>query len=302
MSYLEIENVTKAYAAHVAIKDLNFSVPKGCIFGLLGPNGAGKTSLIRIINQITAADSGRVLLNGEPLRPSHISKIGYLPEERGLYKKMKVLEQIVYFARLKDVPKKEAQERALKWLKHFEIESWKYKRVDELSKGMQQKVQFILTIIHNPELIILDEPFSGFDPVNTELIKNEIRNLRDKGATIIFSTHRMESVEEICDYIGMINLSTKVLEGSVREVRESFKRNEFIAEFSGDINAISVKPESVTDTGSGRQKAVFRTNTSDGRKSLIRSLNEHTELYSFEERLPSINEIFIQKVKEGKNG
>ncbi|MFT4523379.1 MAG: ABC-2 type transport system ATP-binding protein [Bacteroidia bacterium] len=296
--FLEIDSVTKTYADHVAIKDITFTIPHQSIFGLLGPNGAGKTTLIRIINQITAADSGEVRIKGERLSRKHISKIGYLPEERGLYKKMKVLEQIVYFAQLKDVPKKEAYDKAMYWLKRFDIESWKDKKIEELSKGMQQKVQFILTIIHEPELIILDEPFSGFDPVNTELIKNEIKELNNNGATIIFSTHRMESVEEICDYVGMINLSKKVLEGPVMEVRSSFKKNEYEVEFSGDLNGFSYEALRIDKTFQADVKrAIFIIDPKES-KILISALNEQVHIVSFAEKLPSIKDIFIQKVNE----
>lgn len=302
MAFLEINQVTKGYDGHLAIKDLDFSIPRGSIYGLLGPNGAGKTTLIRIINQITAADSGEVIFDGEKLNPSHISRIGYLPEERGLYKKMKVLEQIIYFGRLKDLSKKEAQERALFWLDKFDLTSWKYKKIEELSKGMAQKVQFILTVLHKPELIILDEPFSGFDPVNTELIKQEIKQLREDGATVIFSTHRMESVEEICDYVGMINLSKKVLEGSVLDVRTSFKRNEYEVKFRGELNGFAYEPESVAPKDSlGLTTAIFKVDESQT-KDLIDKLNKHVQLASFSESLPSIKDIFIHKVEEGKNG
>ncbi len=303
MSYLQIEEVTKTYSGHVAIKDLSFSIPKGSIFGLLGPNGAGKTTLIRIINQITAADSGRIVFDGRKLHPDHIPLIGYLPEERGLYKKMKVREQIVYFARLRNMNRAKAYDVATSWLKKFELYDWRNKKVEELSKGMQQKVQFILTVIHEPSLIILDEPFSGFDPVNTEMIKNEIKDLRDKGATIIFSTHRMESVEEICDHVGMINLSKKVLEGEVRRVRESFRKNEYVVDYTGDLSEVDFKPISVIDLpGAGGKRAVFTSVEGDARKKLIDSLNRHVYIQTFSEKLPSIHEIFIQKVEEGKNG
>lgn len=302
MAFIEVNNVTKGYEGHLAIKGLNFSIPKGSIYGLLGPNGAGKTTLIRIINQITAADTGEVIFNGERLNPSHIARIGYLPEERGLYKKMKVLEQIVYFGRLKDLSKKESEKRALHWLEKFDLLDWKYKKVEELSKGMAQKVQFILTVLHEPELIILDEPFSGFDPVNTELIKNEIKHLRDNGATIIFSTHRMESVEEICDFVGMINLSQKVLEGSISDVRNSFKKNEYQVLFRGDLNGIAFEPKSVTrEERLGLNKALFVIEPEKA-KGLIKALNDTVEIASFSEELPSIKDIFIQKVEEGKNG
>lgn len=302
MSYLQIQGVSKSYEGHQAIADLNFSIPKGSIFGLLGPNGAGKTTLIRIINQITAADSGSVLIDGEELGPKHTRQIGYLPEERGLYKKMKVLEQIVYFARLRNMSYPDATKAANMWLKKFEIESWKNKKVEELSKGMQQKVQFILTVIHQPSLIILDEPFSGFDPVNTELIKNEIRRLKSEGATIIFSTHRMESVEEICDYVGMINLSKKVLEGSVREVRESYRRNEYVVDYTGSFDGFAFEASDIKDLPGGKVKrASFFSIAPSDKKKFITQLNEQVEIHQFSEKLPSIHEIFIQKVTEGKD-
>lgn len=286
----------------MAIKELNFSIPKGSIYGLLGPNGAGKTTLIRIINQITAADSGDVIFDGERLHPKHVERIGYLPEERGLYKKMKVLEQIVYFGRLKNLSRKESEKRALHWLGKFELLDWKYKKIEELSKGMAQKVQFILTVLHEPELIILDEPFSGFDPVNTELIKEEIKQLRDEGATIIFSTHRMESVEEICDYVGMINLSTKVLEGSVVEVRNSFKTNSYEVRFKGDIDAVSIVPTTIGKPDAlGYAELQFNIDERQS-KQLIDQLNTHGEISEFKQSLPSIKDIFIQKVEEGKHG
>ncbi len=301
-TFLEVNNVTKGYEGHLAIKNLNFAIPKGSIYGLLGPNGAGKTTLIRIINQITAADSGEVIFDGERLNPSHISRIGYLPEERGLYKKMKVLEQIIYFGRLKDLSKKESEKRALFWIDKFGLNDWKYKKVEELSKGMAQKVQFILTVLHEPELIILDEPFSGFDPVNTELIKKEIQLLRKNGATVIFSTHRMESVEEICDYVGMINLSQKVLEGSIVDVRNSFKKNEYEVLYRGDLGDLTYSPKSTNfEQRLSLNKSVFIIDPTESR-ALISELNKQVEIVSFSEELPSIKEIFIQKVEEGKNG
>ncbi|MCB9261113.1 MAG: ATP-binding cassette domain-containing protein [Flavobacteriales bacterium] len=302
MAFLEVRNVTKAYEGHLAIKDLNFSIPDKKIFGLLGPNGAGKTTLIRIINQITAADSGEVIFDGEKLQPKHIERIGYLPEERGLYKKMKVLEQVVYFGRLKNLSKQESEKRALHWLNKFGLNDWKYKRIDELSKGMAQKVQFILTVLHQPDLIILDEPFSGFDPVNTELIKSEIKELNKAGATIIFSTHRMESVEEICDYVGMINKSQKVLEGSVMDVRNSYKKNEFEVEYKGSLDGFVPQPASVEINDDTKvNKATFVIDWNE-KKELINKLNQQVDIESFNENLPSINDIFIAKVKEGNNG
>jgi ABC-2 type transport system ATP-binding protein len=294
---LEIQGVSKAYKDHQAIRDIDFRVPRGSIFGLLGPNGAGKTTLIRIINQITAPDTGQVLFDGESLKPDHIARIGYLPEERGLYKKMKVLEQIIYFGRLKNLSKKEASARAKAWMKRFDIESWANKKVEELSKGMQQKIQFIITVLHKPDLIILDEPFSGFDPVNTELIKQEIKRLRDKGATVIFSTHRMESVDEICDYLGMIHKSQKVLEGSVHDVRNSYKKEELVVRYKGDLNGLSeAVVEELKSYADGTREVVMKVDTH--RKKLIEQLNNQVDLLSFEDRLPSIHEIFISKVNE----
>jgi ABC-2 type transport system ATP-binding protein len=294
---LEIQGVSKAYKDHQAIRDIDFRVPRGSIFGLLGPNGAGKTTLIRIINQITAPDTGQVLFDGEPLKPDHIARIGYLPEERGLYKKMKVLEQIIYFGRLKNLSKKEASARAKAWMKRFDIESWANKKVEELSKGMQQKIQFIITVLHKPDLIILDEPFSGFDPVNTELIKQEIKRLRDKGATVIFSTHRMESVDEICDYLGMIHKSQKVLEGSVHDVRNSYKKEELVVRYKGNLNGLSeAVVEELKSYADGTREVVMKVDTH--RKKLIEQLNNQVDLLSFEDRLPSIHEIFISKVNE----
>ncbi len=224
---LKIENIVKQYENHVALNDVSLTVPQGSVFGLLGPNGAGKTSLIRIINQITAPDSGRVYFKNELLKPEHISQIGYLPEERGLYKKMEIGDQILYLAQLKGLSKTESIKRAKYWFEKMEIESWWKKKVEELSKGMQQKVQFIATIIHEPELLILDEPFSGFDPVNAEIIKNEFLELNKKGTTIIFSSHRMESVEQLCDHIALIDKSKKILEGRVSDIRNLNKDNSY---------------------------------------------------------------------------
>ena len=222
---LQIMHVSKRYSNHQALKDVSLSVPEKSVFGLLGPNGAGKTSLIRIINQITGPDSGEVFFKGEKLQQKHVERIGYLPEERGLYKKMTVGDQVLYLARLKGLSKQEAKKRLTLWFEKFEMQSWWKKKVEELSKGMQQKVQFIVTVIHEPELLILDEPFSGFDPINAQLIKNEILDLRKKGATVIFSTHNMGSVEELCDNIALINKSEKILDGTVKEIRKANRTN-----------------------------------------------------------------------------
>ena len=220
---IEVINVTKRYAEHVALNNVSLSVPEGSIYGLLGPNGAGKTTLIRILNQITGPDTGKVLIDGEPLRPQHVERIGYLPEERGLYKKMKVGEQAIYLAQLKGISKPEATKRLKAWFEKFEVGDWWNRPVEELSKGMQQKVQFITTVIHEPDILIFDEPFSGFDPINANLLKESILELRDKGATILLSTHNMNSVEELCDSISLINKGEKILEGKVSEIKEQHR-------------------------------------------------------------------------------
>ena len=220
---IEVINVTKRYAEHMALNNVSLSVPEGCIYGLLGPNGAGKTTLIRILNQITGPDTGKVLIDGQPLQPQHVERIGYLPEERGLYKKMKVGEQAIYLAQLKGISKTEATKRLKVWFDKFEIGDWWNKTVEELSKGMQQKVQFITTVIHEPDILIFDEPFSGFDPINANLLKKSILELRDKGATILLSTHNMNSVEELCDSISLINKGEKILEGKVEEIKEQHR-------------------------------------------------------------------------------
>ena len=224
---LTVENVCKTYGNFTALNNVSISVPKGSVFGLLGPNGAGKTSLIRIINQITLPDSGTILLDGEALQPHHVHQIGYLPEERGLYKSMKVGEQALYLAQLKGLSEAEAKKKLKYWFEKFGISDWWNKKIQELSKGMAQKVQFIVTVLHSPKLLIFDEPFSGFDPVNANLIKDEILQLRDEGATIIFSTHRMESVEEMCDYIALIHKSNKLIEGKLTDVKKQFRTNSY---------------------------------------------------------------------------
>ncbi len=230
---LSIHNVSKFYATHRALNNISLEVPEQSVFGLLGPNGAGKTSLIRIINQITGPDTGEIFFNGEKLNPSHVEKIGYLPEERGLYRKMKVGEQALYLARLKGLSRKDALVKIKAWFEKFEIDAWWNKKVEELSKGMQQKIQFIVTVLHEPKLLILDEPFSGFDPINANIIKNEILELRKNGSTIIFSTHNMGSVEELCDHIALINKSEKVLDGKVKEIRQKHKSNVFKIVYRG---------------------------------------------------------------------
>lgn len=297
---IEVNNVTKRYAGHLALNNVSMEVPAHGIYGLLGPNGAGKTTLIRILNQITAPDSGQVLIDGEPLHPKHIERIGYLPEERGLYKKMKVGEQAVYLAQLKGIGKAAAEQRLKQWFDRFEITGWWNKTVEELSKGMQQKIQFITTIIHEPDILIFDEPFSGFDPINANLLKESILELRDKGATILLSTHNMNSVEELCDRIALINKGEKILEGSVAEIRrqhhtsthEILVQTEQRAEVMNlmdDFN-LQIATSEATDT----LKITF---TGDSAKALLHRIMEVGNLVSYQEILPSMNDIFIQEVQ-----
>ena len=303
MSFISIQGVTKKYANHTAIEGINIEIPEKSIFGLLGPNGAGKTSLIRILTQITAADEGKILYNGEPLAPHHVETMGYLPEERGLYKKMKIGDQVMYFARLKGLSRMEAGKRIKYWFDKFEINSWKSKKVEELSKGMAQKVQFINTVLHNPKLIILDEPFSGFDPVNAELIKNEIMELRDNGATIILSTHRMESVEQMCDNVALINKAQIVLEGDITSIKEKYKTGEYTAEYKGELNGSLTAADIISQETTRRGDTLVKMKLKEGQTSnqLISQLIASVEIHSFKEVLPSINEIFISIVKEEPN-
>lgn len=297
---LEIKNIVKQYEAHLALDDVSMHIPKGSVFGLLGPNGAGKTSLIRIINQITAADSGEILFNSEKLNPSHISKIGYLPEERGLYKKMEIGEQVLYLSQLKGLSKAEATKRAKYWFEKMEIQSWWTKKVEELSKGMQQKVQFIATVIHEPELLILDEPFSGFDPVNAEIIKDEFLELNKKGCTIIFSSHRMESVEQLCDRIALINKSKKILEGTVEEIQNQYKDNSYSLSVSGTQEQSSFESPNIQiislEHSKGNTIVKLKSDDHESKKSLLNKMINQYELISFEEIVPSIHDIFIQNV------
>lgn len=298
MGILSVKEVSKFYGSHTALNSVSLEVQKGTTFGLLGPNGAGKTSLIRIINQITGPDKGEVLFNGEPLTPTHVARIGYLPEERGLYPKMKVGEQLIYLSRLKGLSKTEAKSRIKDWLIRFEATAWWDKSIEELSKGMAQKIQFIATVIHQPELLIFDEPFTGFDPINTNLIKSEIRRLRDEGATIIFSTHRMESVEEICDEIALINKGRKILGGKLKEVKAAYKSNIFVAELSGDQDLTSLSSAKILQTvvEDGQVTLKLQSDTEDS-NAIARELMQHGRLISFKEELPSLNDIFIQKVQ-----
>ncbi|MCT4625284.1 MAG: ATP-binding cassette domain-containing protein [Schleiferiaceae bacterium] len=300
MNILEARNITKTYDGHTALNDLSIEIPKGSVYGLLGPNGAGKTSFIRIINQITAPDSGSILLNGSPITREDIYHIGYLPEERGLYKKMKVGEQAMYLAMLKGLSANEAKAKLKEWFVKFEIQDWWNKKVEELSKGMAQKIQFIVTVVHDPKLLIFDEPFSGFDPINTELIKQEIKNLNDNGATIIFSTHRMESVEEICNHIALINNSKKVLEGSVAEIKSQYRTHTFkIAIHNPSSNIALSEHFSLTDqleTEYGKELTI-KINDGVSPNVLLQEASKIGDIYHMEEVIPSVNDIFIKTVE-----
>lgn len=295
MNVLDLRNVRKTYQNHVAVNDVSFNIPEGKIFGLLGPNGAGKTSLIRIITTITRADSGMVYFRGEKLNNTHPSQIGYMPEERGLYKKMKVGEEIIYLAQLKGLSKKEAKEQLEYWLEKFGIEDWVNKKVEELSKGMQQKIQFITTVIHQPKLLILDEPFSGLDPVNTNLIRDEIHNLHKNGTTILFSTHRMEQVEQICEEIVLISNGKNVLNGSVKAVKDRFKEHLFQITYGGELPA-SLQ-EQVNIISNKEEKLIIQLHEGqDSNQVLSNLLNSGVQIQSFNEILPTLNEIFIKVV------
>ena len=299
--FLETQDVVKRYANHTALNGVSIQVPRGQIFGLLGPNGAGKTTLIRIINLITAADSGKVLFNGRATTPDDVYHIGYLPEERGLYKKMKVGEQAIYLARLKGLSKAEAKKRLELWFEKFDIMPWWNKKLEELSKGMQQKVQFIITVLHKPQLIILDEPFSGFDPVNAEMLKREILELKKEGHTIIFSTHNMGSVEEICDNIALINHSEVVLQGEVNSIRKQFKTNSYKLEIPEEEKLLTnLLFETLSEEVNDRKRQyMLRKKEGTTNSQLLTALAAQNEILSFSECLPSMHEIFIRTV-EGK--
>ena len=301
MTKISVNEVTKCYAGHTALDRISIDIPERCIYGLLGPNGAGKTTLIRILNQITMPDSGQVLINGEPLGQKHVASIGYLPEERGLYKKMKVGEQAIYLAELKGIKKAEAQRRLKQWFDKFEIGGWWDKKVEELSKGMQQKVQFITTVIHEPDILIFDEPFSGFDPINANMLKESILELRDKGATILLSTHNMASVEELCDRITLINKGKSILEGKVSDIKrqhDTHKREivvrtttpQAIYALGDTYNNIKVEQTDVEDE---MRLTLYSATSND----LIAQLLQNGQLVSYKEVLPSMNEIFIQEVQ-----
>jgi ABC-2 type transport system ATP-binding protein len=303
MHILEAHNIYKLFGTHAALTDVTIRVPRGSVYGLLGPNGAGKTTLLRIINQILGPDKGEVLFNGQQLHQNHVSEIGYLPEERGLYKKMKVGEQALYLARLKGMSRIEALKKLKYWFEKFEIEAWWDKRVEELSKGMAQKVQFITTILHEPKLLIFDEPFSGFDPINANLLKNEILELKHKGATIIFSTHNMASVEELCDNITLINKSNVLLQGSVDEVRSRYSTGSFEVSFVGNPDIFSKIIEGrfqlveIKNTGNVHT-AIVKVNTALSDNELLSLLIPNVHVVSYKELLPGMNEIFINVVNK----
>lgn len=278
---LEIKNVSKSFGAKVALDGVSLQIGSGCIYGLLGPNGAGKTTLIRIITGITMPDSGEALLDGERITLKNAGKIGYLPEERGLYKQMKVGEQIRYFARLRGLSASEATAETDSWLRRFDIESWKHKKIEELSKGMAQKVQFITTVVHRPRLLILDEPFSGFDPINAEQIQQQIRRLNEEGTTVILSTHNMASVETLCKEISLINQGRIVLQGTVGEIKEKYKENLF---------EVTLRKDGQTSTG------IMQKRNGESNNEFLRRISEEGEIVSFLEKLPSMNDIFIKTV------
>ena len=304
-SILEVKNVVKQYGEYVALNSVSLSIPKGSIYGLLGPNGAGKTSLIRIINQITLPDSGEVLLDGEKLQPHHIQQIGYLPEERGLYKSMKVGEQCLYLAQLKGLSKKEAKVQLDYWFEKLDIKGWWNKKIEELSKGMAQKIQFVVCVLHQPKLLIFDEPFSGFDPVNANIIKDEILSLKEKGTTIIFSTHRMESVEELCDHIALIHKSNKLIEGKLEEVKRQYRSNSFeVGILTDNVEGLMYDLTQKFTVGPANFKSLNQelkleiqlgTGTPN---ELLQVLTQRGQVTHFVEKIPSVNDIFIKTVTE----
>ena len=307
MEYLlQANNVSKSFSEFRALNDVTIEVPKGSVFGLLGPNGAGKTTLIRIINQITMPDTGSVFLDGDPLKPNHIQNIGYLPEERGLYKSMKVGEQCIYLAQLKGLSAKEAKQRLKYWFERLEIGDWWNKKIQELSKGQAQKIQFVVTVMHNPKLLIFDEPFSGFDPINANLIKDEILKLRDDGATIIFSTHRMESVEEMCDHIALIHKSNKILDGKLIDIKRAYQSNTFevglITDNKDSVSALLKDKFEVTPASfkSINDELQYKVKIPQGHTAndLVGFLTTHGQLNHFAEVIPSANDIFIETVQK----
>ena len=299
---LSIRNVVKQYAGHTALNDVSLEVERGQIFGLLGPNGAGKTSLIRIINQITAPDSGEIYFNGEKLNQSHIERIGYLPEERGLYKKMEIGEQMIYLARLKGLSRDEATKRLKTWFEKLGMQTWWKMKIEELSKGMQQKAQFVATVLHEPDLIILDEPFSGFDPVNAEVIKDEVLELNRKGATILFSTHRMESVEELCDSIALLDRSEKILDGRIKDIKNSYRNDVYLVEYNGKkIDDDASQPFQLMDEiadGDDCYRVRVKLKPGSTSNDVLQYLIPKVHINMLQEVIPSMNEIFIEKVNK----
>ena len=300
---LEVQNVVKQYGDYTALNNVSLQVPKGSIYGLLGPNGAGKTSLIRIINQITMPDSGTILLDGVKLNPDHVKYIGYMPEERGLYKNMKVGEQCLYLAQLKGMSSADAKKQLKYWFEKFEIQGWWDKKIQELSKGMAQKIQFIVTILHQPKLLILDEPFSGFDPVNANLIKDEIIELNKKGTSIIFSTHRMESVEEMCDYIALLHKSNKIIEGKLEDVKREYRSNTFqIGVLTQDVEGLMyqlTQKFKISQTNFKSLNDDLKLEVQLGEHTsneLLAVLTNFGQVTHFMEKIPSVNDIFIQSV------
>ena len=303
-SLLKVENVSKSYSNHLALDNVSLEVPTGTIYGLLGPNGAGKTTLIRIINHITAPDSGSVIFDGHPLMASDVAHIGYLPEERGLYKKMKVGDQAIFFARLKGLSKAEASRKLREWFDKFDISSWWDKKVEELSKGMAQKVQFIVTVLHQPKLLIFDEPFSGFDPINANLLRDEILELKKQGSTIIFSTHNMSSVEEICDNITLINNGHNILTGNVEELRRDFSHGRYSIGFNGNARQLMELLTPMTQTLSINPEldtVAFKLQDSATLHDVIASANDAVEIKSITPQMASMNDIFIHTVQSNNN-
>ncbi len=301
MSIIQATNIDKTYGLHKALDNVSIEIPESSIYGLLGPNGAGKTTFIRIINQIIAPDKGEVLFMGRKLNPNDIAHIGYLPEERGLYKKMKVGEHAIYLARLKGLDQSQAIKQIRYWFAKFEMQKWWDKKVEELSKGMQQKLQFVCTVLHEPQLLIFDEPFSGFDPINAQLLKDEILELKQKGATIVFSTHNMATVEDLCDYISLIDKSKVVLNGSVANIKQSFKNGLFEIGFSGnpsDFETSIHKSFEIIEIKKEHDNyiASVRSNKMTGNNELLKSLFDKIHVTSYREILPSMNEIFIKAV------
>ncbi len=303
MELFQAKNVVKEFSNHLALNKVSVSVPENSIFGLLGPNGAGKTTLIRIINQITAPDEGELFFEGRKMKADDIYQIGYLPEERGLYKKMKVGEQALYLAQLKGLSKNDAMRKLKYWFEKFEMTEWWHKKVEELSKGMQQKVQFVTTIIHEPRLLIFDEPFSGFDPINANLLKNEILELKRKGSTIIFSTHNMSSVEELCDRISLINKSEVILEGEIFDIKKNYRTNVYQLSYSGDPNKLQTGLNGnyellSNSTENNVHFASIKTQAEDTENKLIKQLIPLVNILSFNELIPSMNDVFIRVVEE----